>query len=566
MRKDWGDDDEEVSDVFGTTVHRRVGPPGCGKTTYLARQVVHASSKYGRTGVVVASLTRAAAAEVAGRKTQLPRRNIGTLHAHAFHALGRPGLCETSEGLKEWNAFAPSSTYKIDGKYAVDPENAAPEQAVFDTQGAELLNQASVLRQRMIPVEGWPPRVKRFHAKWEAWKVHANRRDFTDLIEDAIEKVDELPGNPDVILLDEAQDMSKLEMTWAVQIGMKAKQFVIVGDPDQNLYQWRGSDPEAFYQAEAATESVLSQSYRVPAAVHERAVAWVETIPGRRSIDYNPRFNDPSDPLSGTAMGSCTEAGHYWKDPTSLVRQIEKDLAVTGQDVMVLASCGYMLVPLIRELRDRGIPFHNPYRTNNGAWNPMRAGRRLLAFKRPDGKVWGDENRMWTWEDLKAWMEVMQARGNIVHGGKAVVESRQIKDKFGDDGSKEEVDLFKALHLFEEEHWDAVMGMDIDWWERCLKHADRQRQDYPLRIARMHGAAVLRQRPRLVLGTIHSVKGGEARRVYVFPDLSATAHYHGYKKVGQSHDAVVRQFYVAMTRASEDLILCKASGAEAVRW
>lgn len=585
-RRDWGDDgDDEGVSAGGPVVpevadvHRRVGPPGCGKTTYLTRQVGLAARKHGRSGVVVASLTRAAASEVAGRGTELPRQNIGTLHSHAFHALGKPSICETAEGLKEWNEYAPSSSYRIDGKFAVDPENAQPEQVVFDTQGAELLNQASVLRQRMVPVEAWPPRVKRFHLKWEEWKAATGRVDFTELIEKALQKVEVLPNRPDVILLDEAQDMSKLEMSWAVQIGMQAKQFVIVGDPDQNLYQWRGSDPEAFYQAQAASEAVLAQSYRVPAAVHARAVEWVNRIPGRHEVEYNPRHVDRSDMDSPVAEGACREVGHYWKDPVSLVREVTRDLETPGQTVMILASCAYMMTPIVAELRQKGIPFYNPYRTTNGAWNPMRAGRRLLAFLRPDGRVWDGRDpetgeldreafgsRMWDWNDLHYWTDVIQSNGVMTRGSKTLIESERYVDRFKEDLGSRQVALAKVLTMFKEDHHDAMTALDLDWWEKCLKNDARKRQEYPLRMARMHGGRILRERPRVIVGTIHSVKGGEANKVYLMPDLSSAAYYYGYKKRGNGHDAVIRQFYVGMTRASDELVLCKASGAEAVRW
>jgi len=69
------------------------GPPGCGKTTWLSRQVARAWEKGEK--VLIASLTRAAAAEVAGRELPIPRDNIGTLHAHCYRSLGRPRIAET---------------------------------------------------------------------------------------------------------------------------------------------------------------------------------------------------------------------------------------------------------------------------------------------------------------------------------------------------------------------------------------------------------------------------------------------------------------------------------------
>jgi hypothetical protein len=49
---------------------------------------------------------------------------------------------------------------------------------------------------------------------------------------------------------------------------------------------------------------------------------------------------------------------------------------------MLLASCSYMLRPLIGALRKRGVAFHNPYRKSNGFWNPLGVTRRNSAANR----------------------------------------------------------------------------------------------------------------------------------------------------------------------------------------
>lgn len=571
-RRDWDDGDDDFSHLGivatdraevgeGPRVFRVNGPPGTGKTTWLTRQCDLAADKYGGGAVVVASLTRAAAAEVAGRKTKLPRQNIGTLHSHAYHALGRPDIAESAKGLKEWNDWCGSASLRISSTFAADPENATPEQNVPDTRGGEMLQALGVLRARMVDRRMYPPGVARFADKWEAFKQERSYLDFTDLIERAVDEVD-LEARPAVVLLDEAQDMSHLDMRLAVKWGMAAKQLVVVGDADQNLYQWRGSDPEAFYGLGGVDKahihvSTLSQSYRVPRAVHAAAVAVVERIPGRENVQYEPR----------DAEGSVDRVSMQWSDPERMVKQLEADLDESPGTVMVLASCGYMLQPLVSVLRKRGTPFHNPYRTNHGGWNPLRGGRRLLSFLRPSADVFGEDARTWTWKEAKAWVEVLQSKGVLQRGSKTILERENLVDRFKDDLGDREVDITKLLGMFvSDEHRDGVWNLDITWWEQHLKHKDRKAQQYPLQIARRYGAKRLLEEPRLVIGTIHSVKGGEADTVYVFPDLSSVAYWEGYRKPGEGRDAIHRQFYVAMTRAKQDLKLCSPTGAGAVKW
>jgi hypothetical protein len=74
-----------------------------------------------------------------------------------------------------------------------------------------------------------------------------------------------------------------------------------------------------------------------------------------------------------------------------------------------------------------------------------------------------------------------------------------------------------------EEAFGALVGGDVGWWRRSLLKSWEPRVAYACEVAARRGARALLEEPRVVLGTIHSVKGGEADDVYVFPDLSDAA-------------------------------------------
>jgi hypothetical protein len=57
----------------------------------------------------------------------------------------------------------------------------------------------------------------------------------------------------------------------------------------------------------------------------------------------------------------------YKRTETAIIPDAVKHIE-QGKTVMFLASCSYMLRPLIQVLRKQGIPFHNPYRKSNGFW------------------------------------------------------------------------------------------------------------------------------------------------------------------------------------------------------
>jgi len=83
---------------------RCFGPPGTGKTTWLARQIRHAKDRYFGSEIVVCSFTRAAAVEIASRETGIPKQNVGTIHSLCFRAMDAPTIIETDRDLLgEWN-------------------------------------------------------------------------------------------------------------------------------------------------------------------------------------------------------------------------------------------------------------------------------------------------------------------------------------------------------------------------------------------------------------------------------------------------------------------------------
>ena len=112
-----------------------------------------------------------------------------------------------------------------------------------------------------------------------------------------------------------------------------------------------------------------------------------------------------------------------------------------------------------------------------------------------------------------------------------------------------------------------VMG-DLDnlypsWLLSKCVSSKRRNLSYVVRVFKRFGIRGLIEKPKIVVGTIHSVKGGEADVVYLAPDLS----YQGFQQLeGRGRDQVFRQFYVGMTRAKETLVLCSAKNGMSVEW
>jgi hypothetical protein len=381
--------------------------------------------------------------------------------------------------------------------------------------------------------------------------------DFTGMLETCLAHTSCAPGNPSVLFMDEAQDTSLLGMRLIRKWAEAADDLFIFGDPLQNLFHWAGTDPEAFTTPDLPAEDtrILTQSYRVPRAVHARALAWIAPLKERLEEQLGtPIAYEPRD-----AEGVVRRSPAHWKYPEPAVTDAEQQLE-QGRTVMFLGTCSFVLEPLISVLRARGLPFHNPWRAKRGDWNPLAPRRgvgakdRVLSYLRLSPAAW-PEPSLWNSVELWQWVETLEARGILRHGAKAAVE--HARKQPGAEFSQ--VSLDQLGEWFEPEALtDALLGsgeLDLSWLRSHLLASRRKTMEFPLRVTEVRGPTALRETPRIVVGTIHSLKGSEADTCYVFPDLSDSGMQE-WCMPGAGRDGIRRAFYVAMTRAREELVLC----------
>lgn len=534
------------------TEFRVIGPPGCGKTTFLSREVTKAVDRYGGDNVMVAALTKTAAAEVAGRGVPVNPKRIGTLHAHAYRALNYPKLAETREGMEAWNRSNPSYKLTVPGS-STSLDAAVDGMVPMASPGDRYLSLINVARARMSLISDLPAQVRRFHTAWQKWKKETGLFDFTDLIEIAGTSVHQAPGRPKVIFVDEAQDHDRLELNLVRKWGAEdraVERLVIVGDPDQNLYEWRGSDPEAFFDPVLPDDQklVLSQSYRVPKAVHAKATEWIERTPDRDPVEYRP--TDQPGEVRKTLLSL--------RDAPALLRDA-RQYTDAGKSVMFLTTCAYMLTPLVNELRAQGMPFHNPYRARSD-WNPLSPQTRgvstLEKFKAYISPLLDTDPYIDPWEvgDVQLWT---QSLARVLKRGKReVLDSMYPMQGFTPE-------MLDELFTEKSEPYMAynIEAGDAGWFRKHLKAGVNV--DYAIRVLEKFGAEAIVETPKISIGTIHSVKGGEADVVYLFPDMSRVGYQSAHTPKGKA--ATLRQFYVGMTRSKDVLVLSGASTQMAVQ-
>jgi DNA helicase-2/ATP-dependent DNA helicase PcrA len=498
--------------------------------------IAKASEELGASNVIVASLTRAASRELLGRSLPVDENHVGTLHAICYRALGRgPILDADSKLLKEFTeTYGRPMTGTKDGLDLLSDE---------PTGNDEALKHMNLLRLRMVSRELWPSHVTAFADDWDSFKMFKGAVDFVGMIERALERLPAPPDGVRAVYYDEAQDGSALELALISQWAAHTEYTRIAGDDRQAIFTWRGASPEAFL-AFSQERKYLEQSYRIPRAVHVVAQRLASTLAVGSPQEYRPR----------DAEGEVVPVPWLSADPSEWLPQL---LSLDGS-VMVLATCRYMLAPVISCLKEAGVPFHNPFAEDAGQWNPLArhagisSADRLAAFC-----------RLTTWRDLTLATDHLRAE-LLPRGSKAVIA--------GHKGDTAPVPFELACDLVGDDMLDAAIHKDLDWYERGLLPSKAHTLAFALRCARRMGIATLARwvdevqgQPRkgLTVGTVHSVKGGEADTVLLFPDLSPAA-FEQYDS--SDRDTVTRTMYVGVTRARERLLLGSPRGALAFDW
>lgn len=534
-----------------TTV-KLLGPPGTGKTSRLAARVQATIRERGSDAVRIASFTRAAAAEIGSRGIFTPPANIGTLHSFAFRAIGNPELYE--KHAQDWNDSHPLGYAIGTGRVPrddLDAQAGGYSGRDDDSGGDALMDKLDVLRARMIPPAGWPPSVQKFEVEWSQWKRETGFVDYTDMLEQAIIQVPVMPGNPEVLIVDEAQDLTKLEMTLVHQWARHCDVLVLAADDDQAIMGFRGGSAEVILEPiEGETKDVLSQSWRVPRTVHTAATAWVDQLKHREVKEYAPR----------DAEGTARSTTWRYNAPAPVINDVGEFLAATEGELnsrgepktyLILASCKYMLRPVMHALRAAGIPFHNPWATDSGEWNPLRRSRKTVSSAERLAAYLALDDAPWTGADVQRWASVVKATGVFKRGAAARIAGLPGRELT----FAEVADLFDS-----QEELEAAVEPSLEWFESRLKPPAKVPMAFPIAVTRRSGLGALTETPRVIVSTVHSSKGGEADRVLLFPDLS-TPGAREWQANGPGHDGIVRLFYVGMTRARDDLIV----GAKSTR-
>lgn len=344
------------------------GPPGCGKTTEILRRIEESKNTFHPDEISFLSFTKAGAAEALKRLNLTRSDKISTIHSLMFK-------------LTECNAAAVIDLHKLkkfSGKTGIPFRGTTIDTGEQMEVGdhylqiySKAVNKRSSLRAEYHESDR-PGNYSEFEYFAEAYKEFKKQNGYVDfndmLIRYLLRPMDH---GASIIFIDEAQDLSNLQ--WMVIRQMmefkRVKEVHIAGDDDQAIYEWSGANTHGMAEFEDqfnADRTILSQSWRVPIAVHKKAMQIASTIQNRIDKEYNPR----------PEVGAVKRMSHF--DPTKLA---------PGEDVMILCR-NYVTR---KEIEDELIRFRIPYKNEGGmpglfnsriangirAFNKMAAGETI---------------------------------------------------------------------------------------------------------------------------------------------------------------------------------------------
>jgi len=412
-------------------------------------------------------------------------------------------------GKSDPDRFREDTGYYIKGGFDVE----ALEEFSTEDEGYDIVIFADQLAKsqckplsEIIPL--MPPSPKLvdplpFLDTYHGWKKEHGKIDFTDML--VMYDDEGEPGDVDVVIVDEAQDLSSLQWKIVDRFSKDAETMYIAGDDDQSIYKFLGADEFGFLDYEADEDIVLTHSYRCPAVIGERATKVIKKIERRKDKTVTWQEKDGE-----VKVHNMDEMFLPWKD-----------WAAGEASVMVLTRHRRQMYEVRKMLNKMKIP----HTINGSSMATSHMGKMIRVY-------------------LELVKKTMAFRPSVVGQMLEAIGDKDQARTVRDLGVKN-----RTLTLTRE---DIIIPYTDSWpmlfskrkWELAQINALRQQINE-------FGLEIIGPLPNIDIGTYHGSKGREAEHVVLFTDCYAAT----WAEQQINPDSETRLAYVGLTRSKKTVTI-----------
>ena len=487
-----------------------LGPPGTGKTETSIRTV----EKFLSQGVPpdrIGYFAFTRRANIEAKHRAMERFNLSsedlpyfrTLHSLAYSCMG----ITRSQIMTRKHYETVSEWLKIGSFFARESDHGPFKDIGYGDKYLELINISRITRTPLRQI--YNASKVRYKADWRIleyvdrglkhYKETYGLHDYADMLIHFVKA--DLAPRLEVVIIDEAQDLSAIQWEMVNLLAQKANHVFIAGDDDQAIYRWAGADIEKFLGLQGDIQ-VLSQSYRIPAKHHTMSQKLIQRVIHRHPKQFSPR----------------DEEGYVqWHRHSEAVNMDEGNW-------LLLSRTTRGANQLEEEVRQRGILYrYDASRSSDSKvlqavvlWEKLRDGKRLHL------------------DDVKRVYEQMILHKQVGYGYKSMTGA-------SDESFFNLEDLQKDHGLLTSAPWDLALGKISDRDKRYIGSCLRKGE-------------VLTADPRITISTIHRAKGAQADNVLLLTDTTGRSNSQWRYSETEKEDEA-RVFYVGLTRSKHSLHL-----------
>jgi ATP-dependent DNA helicase UvrD/PcrA len=368
---------EALNDVQAAAVRKTDGPvlifagAGSGKTRVLTHRIAYLlrERRADPENILAVTFTNKAAGEMKSRLTEMVgpvARDlwVGTFHSMCVRILRRDG---SRIGIDRRFAIIDDADQRqlvkeILDDLDYDDRQLAPGACLAEIDKAKnalIWPDAYAERATSFATE----RIANVYAEYQRRLAESNSLDFDDLIVRTIDLLERDGGTREkyqdrfeYVLVDEYQDVNAAQYRLIALLAARHGNITVVGDDDQSIYSWRGSDYRMILRFEedfpGATTFKLEENYRSTQRILDAANALVEKNKSRARKKLFTR-REGGDPI--TVYPAQTE-----RDEARYVVEKVKNLVRDGcayRDFLVLYRTNAQSRVFEEALLAEGIPY-----------------------------------------------------------------------------------------------------------------------------------------------------------------------------------------------------------------